>query len=144
MNRIFFLITLVIIVSACSTQPEPINYGTDVCHTCKMTLMDSKFGAELVTKKGKVYKFDDMRCFLNYYNSGFEPTDAYAHVLVTDYANAGKLVDGLNAFYVSSPEIRSPMDGQVAAFSSKAAMDSFKKQWNGIYLTWGEVTTQFK
>lgn len=106
--------------------------------------MDSKFGAELVTKKGKVYKFDDMRCFFNYYNSGFEPAGAYAHILVTDYANAGKLIDGLNAFYVSSPEIRSPMDGQVAAFSSKATMDSFKKQWNGIYLTWGEVTTQYK
>ncbi len=144
MNKFYILIVALIMIGACTTEPEPIKYGTDVCHTCKMTLMDSKFGAELVTKKGKVYKFDDMRCFFNYYNSGFEPADTYAHILVTDYADAGKLIDGLNAFYVSSPEIRSPMDGQVAAFSSKATMDSFKKQWNGIYLTWGEVTTQYK
>lgn len=141
---LFSWIILTLIVTSCSTKPEALRYGTDICHTCKMTLMDNKFGAELVTKKGKIYKFDDMICFLNYYNSGFEPTDVYQHVLVVDYENAGKLIDGTNAFYVSSPEIRSPMNGQVAAFNSKPSMDNFNKQWKGIYLTWGEVTTQYK
>ena len=143
--RVNFLITVVLLLlSSCSTEPESLQYGTDVCHTCKMTLIDNKFGAELVTKKGKIYKFDDMRCFLNYYNSGFEPIDVYKYVLVTDYVNTGKLIDGANAFFVSSPEIRSPMNGQVAAFDSKTSMDSFRKLWKGIYLTWGEVTTQYK
>jgi copper chaperone NosL len=137
-------LSLGLILGACSTAPQPIQYGTDVCHTCKMTLVDNKFGAELVTRKGKVYKFDDMRCFLDYYNSGFEPADAYQHILVSDYDHPGQLIDGTNAFYVSSSEIRSPMDGQVAAFNSKSSMDSFKGQWKGIYLTWGEVTTRFK
>lgn len=136
--------TLTFFLTSCSVKPEPIAYGTDVCHACKMTLMDHKFGAELVTKKGKVYKFDDMRCFLDYYNSGFESNDAYQYILVVDYANEKNLIDATNAFYITSPEIRSPMDGQVAAFSSKGTMDSFKKQWEGVYLTWGEVTTQYK
>ncbi len=142
--RYLCAIVSALLLGCCSTAPEPLNYGTDVCHTCKMTLMDHKFGAELVTTKGKIYKFDDMHCFLNYYNSGFEPTDVYQHILVVDYANTNKLIDATIAFYVSSPEIRSPMDGQVAAFDSKVSMDSFKKQWKGIYLTWGEVITQYK
>lgn len=141
---LMFVVVAVFVLGSCSTEPEPMNFGTDVCHNCKMTLVDNKFGAELVTTKGKIYKFDDMRCFLNFYNSALAPTDVYQHILVVDYESAGKLIDGTNAFYVSSPEIRSPMNGQVAAFDSKHSMDIFKKQRKGIYLTWGEVVTKYK
>ncbi len=106
--------------------------------------MDKKFGAELVTKKGKVYKFDDLNCFINFYHSGYEPIEDFTHKLVVDYANPGKLIKATDAFYLKSPEIRSPMDGQIAAFEMKPSMDTFKKQWNGIYLVWGEVITQYK
>jgi copper chaperone NosL len=109
-----------------------------------MTLMDKKFGAELVTKKGKVYKFDDMNCFLNFYNSGFEDSEDYQHKLVVDFTSKGKLIDATHAFYIKSSAVRSPMDGQVAAFESKANSDKYKKEWKGIYLAWGEVITQYK
>jgi len=129
---------------ACSTEPVPLNYGKDACYNCKMTLVDQKFGAELVTRTGKVYKFDDLNCFLNYYNSGKEPVEEFTHRLVVDYSNPGILIPATDAFYLKSAQIRSPMNGQVAAFESKATMDTFRKQWNGIYLAWGEVVTQFK
>ena len=129
---------------SCSTEPEPLVFGTDICHFCKMTLMDNKFGAELVTKKGKVYKFDDMNCFLNFYNSGDELVEDFKHTLVVDYSSPGKLFDATSGFYLKSSEIRSPMNGQVAAFEAKSSMDKFKKEWKGIYLAWGEMTTQYK
>jgi copper chaperone NosL len=135
---------ILLLFISCSTEPEQLVYGTDVCQFCKMTLMDKKFGAELVTKKGKVYKFDDMNCFLNFYNSAFEDTENYQHKLVVDFASEGKLIDATHAFYIKSSAIRSPMDGQVAAFETKASMDKFKKEWKGIYLAWGEVITQYK
>lgn len=136
-------ILICMVVLSCSTGPEPLNYGTDVCQFCKMTLVDNKFGAELVTKKGKVYKFDDINCFLNFYNSGYENED-FQHKLVIDYSTPGNLIDATNGFYLKSSEIRSPMNSQVAAFETKSSMDTFKKQWKGIYLGWGEVTTQYK
>lgn len=132
------------VLASCSTEPVPLVYGTDACHFCKMTLMDKKFGAELVTQKGKVYKFDDLRCLLSFYHADSEPTDQYLHLMVVDYSDPGKLISGKDAYYVKSASIRSPMDGQLAAFESKSTMDSYKKQWNGIYMTWGEVVTQFK
>ena len=141
---IFCLLFISTVLGSCTTEPEPLNYGTDVCHFCKMTLVDKKFGAELVTDKGKVYKFDDMNCFLNFYNSGYEEASHFKHLLVADYSKPGTLINALDAFYVKSGEIRSPMDGQVAAFETKATMDNFKKQWKGIYLAWGEVVTQYK
>ncbi len=135
---------LLLNLASCSTEPEPLNYGMDVCHFCKMTLVDKKFGAELVTDKGKVFKFDDLNCFLNFYNSDYEETNHFSHVLVVDYSIPGKLIPAKDAFYLKSADIRSPMDGQVAAFERKASMDNFKKQWKGIYLAWGEVVTQYK
>jgi copper chaperone NosL len=136
--------SILLLFISCSTEPEPLVYGTDICHFCKMTLMDKKFGAELVTQKGKVYKFDDMNCFLNFYNSGYEPVEDFKHKLVVDYANPSKLIDATNSFYLKSAAIRSPMNGEVAAFESKESMDTFKKEWKAIYLGWGEVTTQYK
>jgi copper chaperone NosL len=142
-NFFISLLTL-LILNACSTDPEPLKYGVDVCHFCKMTLVDNKFGAELVTTKGKVYKFDDLNCFLNFYNSGFEDERSIAHKLIVDYSRPGTLIDAKDAFYLKSSEVRSPMNGGVAAFETKADMDKFKKQWKGIYLGWGEVVTQYK
>ena len=129
---------------ACSTEPEPLHYGQDICHFCKMTLMDQKFGAELVTLKGKVYKFDDFKCFLNYYNSGDESYNDFSHKLVIDYSNPGHWINAQEAFYLKSEKIKSPMAGELAAFEKKDSLDTFKKRWKGIYLAWGEVVTQFK
>lgn len=39
---------------SCSIAPEPINYGQDGCHFCKMTIVDKVHAAEIVTTKGKV------------------------------------------------------------------------------------------
>lgn len=143
-GSLYGILSVLLIFFSCSTEPEPLAYGVDVCHFCKMTLMDSKFGAELVTTKGKVYKFDDLNCFLNYYNSGSEEERAIAHKLVVDYSKPGTLINATEAFYLKSSEVHSPMNGGIAAFETKSDMDNFKKQWRGIYLGWGEVVTQFK
>lgn len=129
---------------ACTVEPEPIHYGTDACHACKMTLMDKKFGAELVTKKGKVYKFDDVNCMLNFYNSEDASLEEFKYKLVVDFTQPAKLIEAGDAFYLKSPEIKSPMASQVAAFEKKESMEDLKKQLQGIYLVWGELVTQFK
>ena len=109
-----------------------------------MTLVDNKFGAELVTKKGKVYKFDDVNCMLNFYHSGLEDPGDFAHKLIVSYEKPGTLIPVEDAFYLKSAEIRSPMGSEVAAFESMKSLTTFNQKWNGIYLAWGEVLTQFK
>ena len=134
-----FMLTLV----SCSTDPEPLQYGSDVCYFCKMTLIDDKFGAELVTRKGKIYKFDDVSCMLNFYHSGLEDQD-FAHKLIVAYEKPGILIPVEDAFYLKSEEIRSPMGSEVAAFETMDSLTTFNQKWKGIYLAWGEVLTQFK
>ncbi|MBS1490848.1 MAG: nitrous oxide reductase accessory protein NosL [Bacteroidetes bacterium] len=143
MNKVFCLACALILFS-CSANPEALNFGKDTCHFCKMTLMDNKFGAELVTKKGKVFKFDDVRCFLDFYNAADNTITEYEHILVVDFSKPGNLIDARNAFYLKSGQIQSPMNGQVAAFETKTEMTNHQKQWQAMYLTWGEAVTQFK
>ena len=136
----FLLITLL----SCNAVPEPLQYGRDACHSCKMTLIDKKFGAELVSSKGKVYKFDDVNCMLTFYHSRQEKNSEFAHKLVVDFTSPSTLIDAADAFYLKSPEIKTPMASQVAGFSTKLSMEKAKKEFNGIYLVWGELVTQYK
>jgi copper chaperone NosL len=109
-----------------------------------MTLMDKKFGAEIVTKKGKVYKFDDVNCMLSFYNTGAEPEENILHRLIVDFSNPEKLIDAQQAVYVKSDGIKSPMASSIAAFERKSDMDQYNKEWKGIVLSWGELVTEFK
>ena len=135
---------LAILFLSCSSDPEPLHYGKDACHTCKMTLMDKKFGAELVTAKGKVYKFDDVNCMINFINSGYLEDETLSHKLIVDYSQSEKLIPAELAFYLKSDQIRSPMASQIAAFETEKIMLKHKPKLKAIYLGWGELLTQFK
>lgn len=144
MRSLIVSVMLVLLSSACSVNPVPIEYGKDSCHYCKMTIMDKKFGGEVVTTKGKVYKFDDVNCMVNFLNTGELGEREISFRLVVDYTQPEKLIAAGEAFYVKSPEVKSPMASQVAAFETDDLKNEYKKQWKGIYLTWGELITQFK
>lgn len=128
----------------CVAKPEPLVYGEDACFTCKMTLADTKFGAELVTQKGKIYKFDDLNCMLSFYHSGEENTTDFKFVQVIDFTNPEKLIDAQNAWYLKADNLRTPMASEVAAFETEESTRPFKKEWGGVLMSWGEIQTQFK
>ncbi len=143
MNKLLILL-VVSMVMACSVKPDPLRFGEDGCYTCKMTLMDNRFGAELVTQKGKVYKFDDMNCMLDFYHSRYESSEEMAYTLVVDFANPGKFIEAKHALYAKSANIRTPMASGIAAFEDEKSFNKYNKEWKGILLSWGEVQTQFK
>ena len=137
------LFTCLLLV-ACQIQPEPLRYGKDACHHCKMTLVDKKFGAEILTTKGKIYKFDDVNCMLNFYNSGETPVENIEHVLVIDFSQSEKLVDARTATYIKSDAIKSPMASNIAAFGSGSDLRKMNTQWNGAQLSWEELQKEFR
>jgi copper chaperone NosL len=141
-----FIISLVSIglMISCSTAPEPLAFGKDACYACKMTLMDNKFGAEVVTKKGKVYKFDDVNCLVNFYKSDYEPLENIAHVLVIDFANPEHLIDAQDAYYIQAEKIKSPMASNVAAFNSMEKLNQYNSEWRGKELKWNELKELLK
>jgi copper chaperone NosL len=141
---ILFLTGMATSLQSCAQSPEPIRYGKDACVFCKMTIMDKKYAAEIVTSKGKAFKFDDLSCMVKYMKANQLNDSELAFVVVNDYSNPGELIDVKTATFLSSKDLRSPMRGDVAAFSAKSfATANMSKFTDAKMLTWKEVFDNF-
>ncbi len=128
----------------CSSGPEPIRYGKDACTACKMTLTDKRFGAEIVTKKGKVFIFDDLNCLASYLKGGTVFESEIAQIVSVDFKNTGAFVDLHKAFFLQNDAIKSPMRGDVATFSTAQDLDAVRAQiGGGTEMNWEAVKKQF-
>lgn len=130
-------------ILACNTGPEPIHFGKDQCAFCKMTIMDRKFGSELVTEKGRIFKFDDINCMVHYLDEQNLLADTKASKYVIAYNNPGVLIDAGTAIFLRSDQIKSPMAGRTAALSDSKAAATFKEQWETETLNWKDVVDYF-
>lgn len=130
--------------TGCSPESTEINFGKDVCAFCKMQIIDPKFGAVLATEKGKVFKFDDLNCMLQFGQQIDSHLTNYKSFLAIDYSHPGTLIDAKNAFFLKSERISTPMNGQVISFSNKDSLDSAKRKFSGVLMVWGELITQFR
>lgn len=135
---LYIIILSLLLLVACQPEPQLIAYGKDNCHHCKMTISDNRYGTEVVTKKGKVYKFDSVECMASYVGEK-ENTPETALVLVTDYSKPGQLTDANGAVYLHSANMPSPMGMFLTAFGDKQTASSFANQKGGKLLTWEET-----
>jgi copper chaperone NosL len=102
-----------------------------------MSIADGRFGAELITSKGRIYKFDDIKCLLDYKN---EKTNTDVKLFfVNDYNADNVLINATNAFYVQSEDLRSPMGGNYAAFLEKETAMAFSLKNKATVQTWTEI-----
>ena len=115
-----FLILILTAAVSCSTDPEQINFGTDQCALCKMIISEQRFGSEIVTKKGKIFKYDGAECMMNALNLGNVNYDDAAGFYVIDAANPKQLTDAVNASYLISEKLPSPMGANLSAYSKKS------------------------
>jgi len=127
---------------ACSLDPQPIAYGEDQCHACKMMIADARFGSELVTTKGKVYKYDAIECLVPAYLEKGKNT--FVHVLVSDYRNPGNLLDAKQANYLISEMVPSPMGRYLSAYRSVQDVRSQILTKDDRRLSWLELMQEFR
>ncbi|MDR3694783.1 nitrous oxide reductase accessory protein NosL [Mucilaginibacter sp.] len=131
-------VIVTIIISACSRAPEPIEYGKDACTHCRMTIMDKRFAAEIITAKGKVFKFDAAECMADFLKEKPEiAANEQSIFLVSDFTHPAQFVDARKSFFLNDNSLVSPMGGNLAAFSSEnSAKDNQKDKSARIY-NWG-------
>lgn len=132
------IITMVF-VSSCSTGPQPIQFGKDACDFCKMTILDQRFGGEVITEKGKVYKFDDIHCITSFLRSDNSEKTKNAGIYLLNYNTPAKFVKSGEGFLLRSSELHSPMGSNTAAFATEAGRDRSKQQVNGENVSWNDI-----
>jgi len=144
LHHLSTILILSLILYSCKIEPRPIEFGKDTCEYCRMVLMDPKFGAEIVSSKGKIFIFDDVNCLHDYIASEEIEETALAHMMVVDFANMGNLVPLHQAHFVYSEEIKSPMASRVAAFGEHRVSEEYREKWNGQFKTWDELKIMFE
>lgn len=130
------IVTAVVLLSSCSSQPEPFKVGQDNCQTCKMGIIDIKFGGEIITKKGKVYKFDDAVCLAKFIRSGTLDKKDISQTVVSDFEKPTAFIDIEKVLFVVSPSLKSPMMGNAAAFKNKSSAETFNAPIEGQIMDW--------
>jgi copper chaperone NosL len=123
------------IIQSCSvTEPEPIQINKDNCAFCKMTISDARFAAELITEKGRVYKYDDLLCMKHYLSENTQTP--YRSIWVGNFNKPEELLNAEQAYYISSDQIKSPMRGDIAAFASVEEAEVLAKTYNTTISDW--------
>ncbi|RYF79215.1 MAG: hypothetical protein EON98_14870, partial [Chitinophagaceae bacterium] len=91
---------------------------------------------EIITTKGRIFKFDDAHCINNYLKKGTINQNDIKQTLFIDYNKENTFVDGNTAFFVTSPQLKSPMNSNTAAFSTREEADKKAAETNGKVSDW--------
>jgi copper chaperone NosL len=129
-------------LTSCSSQPEPLKLGKDICYLCKMGIADGRFGAELITKKGKIFKFDDIGCMIRFMKAGEVEQKDISQTFVVNYEKQNDFINTDKATFLVNEKVKSPMNFNVAGFSNADAAN--KMIPGGKTLLWNELYQQLE
>ncbi len=137
----FLILVVAFLLGACApppSEPKPpeIAYGRDMCDACGMIISEPRFAAAVLTADGKTWKFDDVVEML-----GFEQRHPDLRVrawFVHDY-DSQNWTNGETAWYVTSPQIKSPMGGRIAAFADQPSAETFASRLGGKVMRFEEI-----
>ena len=135
MSAMAMAIISILCISGCNHKPEKIVFGKDNCAECKMTIVDPRFGGEIVTHKGKIFKFDDVHCVATFMERRGVEMRELDHTLFVNYNNSDELINVKTAEFVVSSLLKSPMGGNAAAFKNKAEAEKRAAELDGSKIT---------
>jgi copper chaperone NosL len=134
---VLLVLTSLSFVSCNSTEPKPIKLNSDTCDFCKMTISNAKFASELITEKGRIYKFDDASCMIQYVKDNSDLTNS--KLFLNSYTDDNLFIPVEKGFYLFGGTISAPMGGKVAAFETDQKAISWQTKLGAKKITWEEI-----
>ena len=132
---------LILFFNSCQSGPQPIKIGVDNCAFCKMTIADNRFGGEIISNKGKVFKFDDMHCLLSFDSTDANNRNDNQRIYLVDFETHG-FIDAEKSFLFKSDQLRTPMEGNIAVFSTHIGLQNALQKFKGVELNWKDLLKQ--
>jgi copper chaperone NosL len=108
-----------------------------------MTIMDRRYGTEIVTGKGKVYKFDSVECLVEFLEDKKDGNEEFKLVLVTPFDRPGNLVNARESHVLHSRNLPSPMGMYLTAFETENAANTFQQKHGGKVYSWTGLVENF-
>lgn len=131
----------VLLLAGCNRGPKLIALGKDNCDYCSMTFIDDHFGAEIITKKGKIYKFDDLHCLAQFRKEKTD-TNQIKEVYLVNYTAPHNFIKASEALLLNSNDLHSPMNGDVAAFQNENQLQTVKNRVHGKQISLQQLYAQ--
>jgi copper chaperone NosL len=107
-----------------------------------MGIADKHFGAEIMTKKGKVFKFDDMHCVLGFLKANTINNKDIKETYLVNFNEPHDFLIASKAFLLKSEELKSPMGGNIAAFSNDKQLQEARQKFKGEAVTWTSLNSE--
>jgi len=109
-----------------------------------MTIVDPKFGGEILTKKGRVYKFDDLVCMAHFIKAEAVKPNDIARKLAINFRKQNDFIDVGKGFFLVSSALKTPMGGEAGGFTTQQEAETLKTTTPGEILTWRELQEKFQ
>ena len=139
MKRNILFLFIITFLIGCSKEPVPIHFGEDGCSYCRMIISDQRFGGELLTSKGKAYKFDSIECMTAYIIKEKKGSEKLYSLWTIDFNNPETFVDATQAWYLHSEELKSPMGANLSSFKNNTEVKTVQNIYNGEAIRWQQV-----
>ena len=139
--RIFLLIAAfftLIILSACEPKPQPINYGSDGCEYCRMTITEAEFGSQVVNNQGRAFKFDSVECMAAFDLTNENPENIHSK-WVPNFLNREEWIEANEAVYLHSETLRSPMGLSLSAYADRESAEEMRQEYGGEVIGYEQV-----
>ena len=134
------LFALLVLVG-CNPKAVPMDYGHEGCHFCSMTIVDAQHASQIVTKKGKVFKFDAVECMVNFRKT--IEAEEVAMFLSNHYTTPVELIDATKASFLISENIPSPMGAFLTAFENGEQAQAQQAISGGEIYDWEGLLRKF-
>lgn len=143
MKQFIILSVVLLFFTACKVEPQKIEFGTDACHYCDMTIVSPQHASQLVTSKGRSYKYDAIECLVHSLQEDFMDVEM-AFKEVANFNNPGTYIDAEKARYLVSENLQSPMGENLSAFDGDDAVRKAQEEFSGDTFTWEELQYHLK
>jgi copper chaperone NosL len=104
-----------------------------------MTISDNRFGGEIITKKGKTYKFDDIHCLLSFKKSDAIKKEDIDHTYLVKFNSTHSFIEASKALLFKSEDFHTPMGSNIAAFENEESLKNTAQKFNGIGVSWNDL-----
>ena len=109
----------------------------DMCSYCRMAVSENQYAAEVIDSDGEAFKFDDIGCLVNFLD-GKKNKAPIAAYFVIDF-DKREWIKGEDAYYVRAPEVKTPMNGGLIAFTTESQAQQAAEKYHGKLLRWKDI-----
>lgn len=132
------------LTASCQAGLRDIRYRSDTCARCRMFVMDERYGAELVTRTGKVLVFDSAECLAAHVQEAPKDATGAKALLVTHHARPRVLAPAETSLFLRCPELPSPMGLGLTACKDSTEAKNLQKLHGGEILDWRRVLSHVR